>query len=93
MILNITLKLKHSFNSAFSGCHWNNEYFMFTCFHSCTKVSQLKASVAIKTSIQFFLSKRYLDSSTVSDNDNLGAPGYNLMRSDHPNQILFNTYT
>ena len=41
---------------------------------------QLKA---YKTNI-ICLSETYLDSSIQSDNDNLGIPGYNLVRSDHP---------
>ena len=49
-----------------------------------TKLSSLKAFIAVHKFDIICLSETYLDSSVAADDDNLKIPGYNLVRSDHP---------
>ena len=65
---------------SFSICHWN--------LNSITSHNFIKASVLIAyNSIHKFdiicLSETYLNTETLSNNENLNIPGYNLIRADH----------
>ena len=64
---------------SFSICHWNLNSLTA---HNYLKVSLLRAYVAIKKFNVVCLSETYLDS--LSDDDNLNIPGYNVIRADHP---------
>ena len=65
----------------FSICHWN-----LNCIatHSFIKVSLLKEYITIYNYDVSCLSETYLDSSILSDDNNLKIPGYDLIPADHP---------
>ena len=65
---------------SFAICHWNLNSLTA---HNYLKVSLLREYVAIKKFDVVCLSETYLDSSNLSDDDNLYLPGYNLDRADH----------
>ena len=71
------------FNSgqSFSICHWNLNSI---AVHNFYKIYLLKAYNAIHTYDIICLSETYLNHDTLSDNDNLKIPGYELIRVDHP---------
>ena len=52
--------------------------------HNFSKISLLKVYNAIHTYDIICLSETYLKHDTLSDNDNLRIPGYELIRVDHP---------
>ena len=61
-------------------CHWSLN---ITAAHSFEKVNLLKAYNTVNKFNIICLSETYLDSSIVSDNDNLVIKGYKLVRDDH----------
>ena len=61
-------------------CLWNLN---ITAAHSFEKVNLLKAYNTVNKFNIICLSETYLDSSIVSDNDNLVIKGYKLVRDDH----------
>ena len=66
-----------------SICHWN--------LNSMTACNFEKINLEAYNTINKFdvicVSESYLDSSIVSDNNNLNIKGYNLYRVDHPNNV------
>ena len=68
-------------SQSFSICHWNLNSI---AAHNFSKISLLKAYNAIHTFDIICLSETYLNHDTLSDNDNLKIPGYELIRVDHP---------
>ena len=66
---------------SFSICHWNLNSLIA---HSYLKVSLLRAHVAINKFDVVFLSKTFVDSSNLSDDDNFNLHGCNVVRADHP---------
>ena len=66
-----------------SICHWN--------LNSMTACNFEKINLDTYNTINKFdvicVSESYLDSSIVSDNNNLNIKGYNLYRVDHPNNV------
>ena len=66
---------------SFSVCHWNLNSIVA---HNFSKISLLKAYNAIHTYDIIRLSETYLNNHTLSDNNNLKIPGYELIRVDHP---------
>ena len=52
--------------------------------HNYTKTLLLKAYIAVYKFDVISLLETYLDSKTLTDDDNLDISGYNLVRSDHP---------
>ena len=66
---------------SFSICHWNLNSIPA---HNFSEISLLKAYNAIHTYYLICLSETYLNHDTLSDNDNLKIPGYELIRVDHP---------
>ena len=52
--------------------------------YNYTKLSSLKAFIAVHKFDIICLSETYLDSSVAPDDDNLEISGYSLVRSDHP---------
>ena len=74
---------------SFSICHWNLNS---TAAYNFSKIYLLKAYNAIHTYDIICLSETHLKHDTLSDNDNLMIPGYELIRVDHPsnqNQAVF----
>ena len=67
--------------SNISICHWN-----LNCIsaHNYTKLFLLQAYIAVHKFDIICLSETYLDSSTISNDDNLVISGNNCIRSDHP---------
>ena len=57
--------------------------------YSYTKLSSLKAFIAVHKFDIICLSETYLDSSVAPDDDNLEISGYSLVRSDHPSNKIF----
>ena len=72
---------KHNSWEPFSICHQN---LSSVSAFNYTKLSSLKAFIAVHKFDIICLSETYLDSSVAADDDNLKIPGYNLVRSDHP---------
>ena len=64
-----------------SICHWNLNSI---ATHSSVKVSLLKMYIIIYNYDVICLSETYLDSSILSDDNNLEIPGYDLIRAHHP---------
>ena len=64
---------------SFSICHWNLN---ILAAHNYLKVSLLRAYLAIDKFDVVCLSKTFLDSSNISDDDNFYFPGYNLVRTE-----------
>ena len=52
--------------------------------YNYTKLSSLKAFIAVHKFDIIYLSETYLDSSVAPDDENLEISGYSLVRSDHP---------
>ena len=65
----------------FSICLWNLNSI---AAHNCSKFPLLKAYNAIHFYDIICLSESYLNHDTLSNNDNLKIPGYELIRVDHP---------
>ena len=65
---------------SFSVCHWNLNSLTA---HNYQKASLLRAYVATEK-FDARLSKTYLDSPNLSDDDNFNLPGYNAVTVDHP---------
>ena len=72
---------RHNSGEFFSICHWNLNS---VSDYNYTKLSSLKAFVAVHKFDIICLSETYLDSSVAPDDDNLEISGYSLVRSDHP---------
>ena len=66
---------------SFSICHWNLNSI---AAHNFSKISLLRAYNAIHNYNAICLSETYLNHGTLSKNDNLKIPGYELIRVDHP---------
>ena len=64
---------------SFSICHWNLN---ILAAHNYLKVSLLRTYLAIEKFDVVCLSKTFLDSSNISDDDNFYFPGYNLVRTE-----------
>ena len=67
-----------------SICHWNLNS---TAAHNFEKVNHLEAYNTVNKFDTICLSETYLDSSILSDNDNLVIKVYELVRDDHPDNI------
>ena len=65
---------------SFSICYWNLNSITS---HNFIKVSLLTAYNSIHKFDIICLSGTYLNSKTLSNNENLNIPGYNLVRADH----------
>ena len=65
---------------SFSICHWN---LTSITTHNFIKVSLLTAYNSIQKFDIICLSETYLNSETLSNNENLDMPGYDLIRADH----------
>ena len=65
---------------SFSICHWNLNSITS---HNFIKVSLLTAYYSIHKFDIICLSETYLNSETLSNDENLNIPGYNLIRADH----------
>ena len=65
---------------SFSICHWNLNSITS---HNFIKVSLLAAYNSIHKFDIICLSETYLNSETISNNENLNIPGHNLIRTDH----------
>ena len=72
---------RHNSGVFFSICHWNLNS---VSAYNYTKLSSLKAFIAVHKFDIICLSETYLDSSVAPDDDNLDISGYSLVRSDHP---------
>ena len=72
---------RHNSGEFFSICHWNLNS---VSAYNYTKVSSLKAFIAVHKFDIICLSETYLDSSVAPDDDNLDISGYSLVRSEHP---------
>ena len=68
----------------FSICHWNINSLTS---HNCEKVNLLEAYNAINKFHIICLSESFLDSSILTENNNLKINGYKMMRADHPNNV------
>ena len=66
---------------SFSNCHWNLNSIVA---HIFSRISLLRAYNAIHNYDKICLWETYLNHDTLSDNDNLKIPGYELIRVDHP---------
>ena len=65
---------------SFSICHWNLNS---VSAYNYTKLSSLKAYIAVHRFTIICLPELYLDSSPASDDDNMEMSGYSLVWSDH----------
>ena len=65
---------------SFVICHWNLNSITS---HNFIKVSLLTAYNSINKFDIILLSETYLNSETLSNDENLNIPGYNLIRADH----------
>ena len=64
-----------------SICHWNLNSI---AAHSFSKISLSKTYNAIHSYDKICLSKTYPDHDILLGNNNLGIPGYKIIRADHP---------
>ena len=71
---------KPNSRKSFSICHWNLNSITS---HNFIKVSLLTACNSIHKFDIICLSETYLNSETLSNNENLNISGYNLIRADH----------
>ena len=71
---------KPNSSKSFSICHWNLNSITS---HNFIKVSLLTAYNSIHKFDIICLSEMYLNSKTLSNDENLNVPGYNLIRTDH----------
>ena len=67
--------------SSLNICHWNLNSISA---HNFRKVSLLSAYITVNKPDIICLSETYLDSSILSDDENLEIPGYSFVRVDHP---------
>ena len=65
----------------FTICHWNLNSI---AAHTFSKINLIKAYLTIHKTDIVCLSKTYLDSSFLVNDENLVIQGYNLVRCDHP---------
>ena len=72
--------LKPNYWKSFSICHWKLNSITS---HNFIKVSHLMAYNSIHKFDIICLSEMYLNSETLSNDENLNIPGYNLIRVDH----------
>ena len=72
---------KNSVSQCCSICHWNLNRISA---HDYSKLFVLKAYISFHKFDIICLSKTYLDSAVLFNDDNLVISGYNLIRSDHP---------
>ena len=68
----------------FSICHWNLNSLTS---HNCEKVNLLEAYNAVNKFDIICLSESFLDSSILTENNNLKINGYKMVRADHPNNV------
>ena len=68
----------------FSICHWNLNNLIS---HNCEKVNLLEAYNAVNKFDIICLSESFLDSSILTENNNLKINGYKMVRADHPNNV------
>ena len=71
---------RHNSVELFSICHWNLNS---VSAYNYTKLSYLKAFIAVHKFDIICLSETYLDSSVAPDDGNLEISGYSLVRFDH----------
>ena len=69
----------------FSICHWNLNSLTWYNFE---KVNLLEAYNAVNKLDIICLSESFLDSSILTENNNLKINGYKMARADHPNNII-----
>ena len=79
-----TKKSNSYFN--FSICHWNLNSFSLTS-HNCEKANLLEAYNAVNKFDIICLLESFLDSSILTENNNLKINGYKMVRTDQPNSI------
>ena len=72
---------RHNWNNHFTICHWNLNSISV---HNFAKEQLLKANLAVYKFDIVCLSLTYLNASFLFDDDNLGIPGYIMVRADHP---------
>ena len=72
---------RNNFEECFPICHWNLNS---VPAYSYTKLSLLKAFIAVYKFDINCLPEIYLDSSVTPDDDNFEISGYSLVRSNHP---------
>ena len=72
---------RHNSEEFFSVCQWNLNN---VSAYSYTKLSSLKAFIAVHKFDIICLPETYLDSSVAPDDGNLEISGYSLVRSDNP---------
>ena len=68
-------------HSHFTICHWNLNSISA---HNFFKIHLLKVNLPIHKFDIVCLSETYLESDFPFDDDNLGIPGYIMVRADHP---------
>ena len=62
-------------------CHWNLNSLTS---HNCEKVNLLEVYNAVTKFDIICLSESFLDSSILTENNNLTINGYKMVRADHP---------
>ena len=75
---------KHNSWFNFSVCHWNLNSLTA---HNFEKVNLLEAYNAVNKFDIICLSESFLDSSILTENNNLNINGYKMVRVDHPNNV------
>ena len=75
---------KRNFWFNFSICHWNLNNLTS---HNCEKVNLLEAYNAVNKFDIVCLSESFLDSSVLTENNNLKINVYKMVRADHPNNV------
>ena len=78
--MELNLGSKRYTSNTFSICHWNLDS---VSGHNYAKVFLVKAYIAIHEFDITFISETYLDSNTLSDDNNLEISRYTLVYSDH----------
>ena len=68
----------------FSICHWNLNSLTA---HNSEKVNLLEAYNSVNKFDIIYLSESFLDSSILTENNNLKIDGYKMVRADHPNKV------
>ena len=71
---------KRKSNVSFSVRHWNLNSITS---HNYLKISLLRAYISLHNFDAVCISKKYLDSTTALDDNNLEINGYNLFKVDH----------
>ena len=79
--VNINPGPRRSTDKAFSICHWNLSSLPA---YNYNKLFLLRAYIGVHKFDVICLSETYLDSIVGSEDENLEITGYNLVRSDHP---------